>query len=254
VRSRNIARVNIFNVPVDVISEDEVLEKITTFLTSSTPRYIVTLNSLILEEALRDNKLAEIIKNADVVIPDSAGIVFAIRLLYGIKVKRLAGIDVMYGLLSIAERLSKSIYLLGSKREVVESAANNIKLMFPGIIIKGYSDGYYPIDNEGGVVSEITRLSPDVVLVCLGMVRQEKFIDKYKDRINAKVYIGLGGSFDVISGHLSRAPMVLRKLSLEWLYRTCVEPWRIKRVARLVIFAFRVVKFVIVKAFAKRGK
>jgi N-acetylglucosaminyldiphosphoundecaprenol N-acetyl-beta-D-mannosaminyltransferase len=64
----------------------------------------------------------------------------------------------------------------------------------------------------------------------------------------------LGGSFDVISGHLSRAPMVLRKLSLEWLYRTCVEPWRIKRVARLVIFAVRVVKCVIVKVFAKRGK
>lgn len=246
----NTSRVNIFNVVVDIVDEGDVLEKITSFLScTSTPHHIVTLNSLMIEEALKDDKLAEIIRNADIVIPDSVGIVFTIRLLYGIRVKRLAGVDFVYKLLSIADGLHKSIYLLGSRRDVVEAAASNIKLKFPGVVVKGFHDGYYSLDKEEEIVSEISQLSPDVVLVCLGMGRQEKFIEKYKERIRAKVYIGLGGSFDVISGYLPRAPAVVRKLSLEWLYRTCIEPWRAKRVVKLITFVLRVAKLVAVKVF-----
>ena len=141
--------------------------------------------------------------------------------------ERIAGVDIAEYLLRIANEQKKSLYLFGAKKEVIESLVNKIKVDYNNINILGYSDGY--VEDRDKVFKEIIKLKPDICLVALGIPYQEKLIYKHLDEFNKGIFVGVGGSFDVLSGTKKRAPKIFIKLNLEWLYRIVCEPKRLKR-------------------------
>lgn len=168
-----------------------------------------------------------LLKESTIIVPDGIGVVKAAnKLLYTIK-ERITGVDIVSHLFKSADINKKSIYLLGAKEEVVGTLVNKIKSDYPNVNILGYKNGY--IKDKDAAFEEIIRLKPDIILVALGIPSQELLIDKYYDRFEKGIMIGVGGSFDVLSGTKKRAPQIFIKLNLEWLYRIAKEPKRFKR-------------------------
>lgn len=175
------------------------------------------------------------------IVPDGIGIVKASRMLgYDVK-ERIPGIDIAVKLLEYSNEFKKKVYLFGAKQEVINNIEKVIKEKYPNIKLVGTSNGY--VKNKDEIFDKIKMLKPDVVMVALGIPNQEKLIYKHLKEFNKGIFVGVGGSFDVISGMKKRAPKLFVKLNLEWLYRICKEPSRFKRFwNNNVMFIFKVKK------------
>ena len=158
---------------------------------------------------------------------------------YG-SIRRIPGIDLMLKICEIAENKNYKVFLLGAKPEIISLAAANIKKKFPGLNIVGLYHGYFNEEDETKVIEKIQDAHPDILFVGLDIPRQEKWIYRNIKRLSAKVVMGVGGSFDVISGKLRRAPKWIRICGLEWFFRFLQEPWRIKRIINLPVFVYRI--------------
>ena len=162
-----------------------------------------------------------------VMVPDGIGVLKAGKKIgYNIE-ERITGIDIANELLKFGNEQKKSIYLFGSKQEVIDSMKIVIKEQYPNLKLVGTSNGY--VTDKDKVFDEIVKLEPDIVLVALGIPLQEMLIYKHLNRFKKGIFVGVGGSFDVISGMKKRAPKIFIKLNLEWLYRIMKEPKRFKR-------------------------
>lgn len=169
-----------------------------------------------------------LLKDEVIIVPDGIGIVKGGKKLgYSIN-ERLPGIEIVSNLLAMANQYSnKTLYLYGAKNEVIIDMKKYIENNYSNISIVGVKDGYNY--NEEEVFKEIINLSPDIIMIGLGIPKQEELIFKYLEEFNKGIFIGVGGSFDVLSGHKKRAPKIFIKLNLEWLYRIIREPKRIKK-------------------------
>lgn len=166
-------------------------------------------------------------KPTTVIVPDGIGIVKGAAMA-GIDVPgRITGVDFVEALFKMADEKKKSVYLYGAKPEVLQALAERLQREHPGITIAGCRDGYGGDDD--GVFADIMEKRPDIVLVALGIPRQELLIDKHFDRMEKGIFVGVGGSFDVLSGMKKRAPAFFVKTNLEWFYRIIKEPKRLKR-------------------------
>ena len=162
-----------------------------------------------------------------VMVPDGIGVLKAGKKIgYNIE-ERITGIDIANELLKFGNEQKKSIYLFGSKQEVIDSMKIGIKEQYPNLKLVGTSNGY--VTDKDKVFDEIVKLEPDIVLVALGIPLQEMLIYKHLNRFKKGIFVGVGGSFDVMSGMKKRAPKIFIKLNLEWLYRIMKEPKRFKR-------------------------
>ena len=162
-----------------------------------------------------------------VMVPDGIGVLKAGKKIgYNIE-ERITGIDIANELLKFGNEQKKSIYLFGSKQEVIDSMKIVIKEQYPNLKLVGTSNGY--VTDKDKVFDEIVKLEPDIVLVALGIPLQEMLIYKHLNRFKKGICVGIGGSFDVMSGMKKRAPKIFIKLNLEWLYRIMKEPKRFKR-------------------------
>ncbi|MDD7150690.1 MAG: WecB/TagA/CpsF family glycosyltransferase [Lachnospiraceae bacterium] len=162
-----------------------------------------------------------------VMVPDGIGVLKAGKKIgYNIE-ERITGIDIANELLKFGNEQKKSIYLFGSKQEVIDSMKIVIKEQYPNLKLVGTSNGY--VTDKDKVFDEIVKLEPDIVLVALGIPLQEMLIYKHLNRFKKGIFVGVGGSFDVMSGMKKRAPKIFIKLNLEWLYRIMKEPKRFKR-------------------------
>lgn len=190
--------------------------------------FIVTANPETFMISQKDKILNEILLfNDSVIVPDGIAIVKASHMLgYDVK-ERITGIDIAYELLNYGNELNKSIYLFGSKQEIIDSMKEVLKKNYPKLKLIGSSNGY--VSDKDKVFDEISKLKPDIVMVALGIPAQEKYIYKHLSKFTKGIFIGVGGSFDVISGSKKRAPKIFIKLNLEWLYRILKEPYRLKR-------------------------
>ncbi len=177
-----------------------------------------------------------------IIIPDGVGTVIASKLVKNPVKERITGIEVMKNIIKIAERDKNSIFLLGAKEEVVSICAEKLQEEYSKLKIAGYHDGYFDVNDCADLVDDIKKVNPYAIFVAMGSPKQEQFIEKYFDKLPCHIYMGVGGSFDVISGNIKRAPMWMRKTGLEWLYRVAKEPWRIKRLGVIPKFLFRVMK------------
>lgn len=205
--------------------------------------FIVTANPETFMKSEEDMILSKLLNDKDtILVPDGIGIVKAARSIgYDIK-ERITGIDIANKLLELGNKEKKSIYLFGSKEEVINSMKEVIKEKYPNLIIAGLTNGYEK--DKDKIFEKISKLKPDIVLVALGIPAQEKLIYKHLDKFDKGIFVGVGGSFDVISGHKKRAPKIFIKLNLEWLYRIAKEPKRIKRFYDSNIkFMFKVKKY-----------
>ncbi|MNZ72418.1 putative N-acetylmannosaminyltransferase [compost metagenome] len=134
------------------------------------------------------------------------------------------------------------VYLLGSTREVIEEASRRLKAQYPGVLIVGCRDGYFGPEQDNEVIRDIVAAAPHLLFVARGADTQEPWIAKYKQTLGVPVMMGVGGSFDVISGRTKRAPKLFQNLRIEWLYRLLKEPTRFRRMLALPKFAIRVMR------------
>jgi N-acetylglucosaminyldiphosphoundecaprenol N-acetyl-beta-D-mannosaminyltransferase len=202
--------------------------------------YIVAINPEKIMKAQSDQKLMEVLNTADFQIPDGIGIILASKLKGGQIRQRVTGIDLMLYLCEVAAKNKKSIFLYGGKTGVAEKASEQLKRIFPGIEISGVLNGY--VDDIQYIRETISEAQPDIVFVALGSPSQEFWIIENMKYLPVKVFQGVGGSFDVISGNVKRAPAIFRKVGLEWLYRLLKEPVRLKRQIILPKFLIKALK------------
>lgn len=188
---------------------------------------IVTVNPEMIEFALKNPDFAQILNNADLVVPDGVGIKIGLKF-KGIDIERIAGIEFSHRLIAECAKNNFSIALIGAKPHIIEKAAEKLKAEFKKLKIVYLRNGYFQ-DREK-VLAELQEKSPQFVLVALGSPKQEEFIIEARKLLPKAVMIGVGGSFDVWSGEVERAPEIYQKLGLEWLYRSVKEPQRFKRI------------------------
>ena len=198
------------------------------YLASNKKAFVVTANPETFMISENDSEMRKLLlDNNTIVVPDGIGIVKVAKKLGYPVTERITGIDIAEKLLEYGNEFNKSIYLFGAKEEVIVSMSNVLKEKYPNLKLVGFSNGY--VKNKDKIFDEISKLKPDIVLVALGIPLQEKLIYKYLNKFNKGIFVGVGGSFDVMSGHKKRAPRIFIKLNLEWLYRVLSEPKRIKR-------------------------
>lgn len=190
--------------------------------------FIVTANPETFMKAKNDEELHNMLIDEDVLkVPDGIAIVKVANWL-GYKIKeRITGVDIAVKLLEFGNKQKKSIYLFGAKEEVIIALKEKLSSVYPNLEIIGSQNGY--IKDKDKAFKEIIKKKPDIILVALGIPAQEKLIYKYLDKFDKGIFVGVGGSFDVISGTKKRAPKIFIKLNLEWFYRIACEPKRIKR-------------------------
>lgn len=204
---------------------------------------IVSGNPEVLFNGLNDNSLKKYFCRDDsIVIPDGVGIKILLKLLKKINVCKIAGIDIMDEVLKICNEQSLKIYFVGSTDENILLAINNILKKYPNIQISGHDNGYFG-DNSYDVFQRIKQSNTDVLFVAMGSPRQDIFINKYIDMLECKLFMGVGGSFDLYAGKLNRAPKVMINLGLEWLYRVLREPVRIRRLISIPKFMMQSFKY-----------
>mgnify|MGYP004461073995 FL=1 len=209
-------------------SEESFYKILRESLNENKKMFIVTANPETFMISEKDEEMKKLLLDKEsILVPDGIGVVKAARLLnYDIK-ERIAGIDIANKLLELGNISKKTIYLFGAKQEVIDSMKAVLNEKYQDLKLVGSSNGY--VQDKDKVFREISKLNPDIILVALGIPIQEKLIYKHLNEFNKGIFVGVGGSFDVISGHKKRAPKIFVKLNLEWLYRIICEPKRIKR-------------------------
>jgi N-acetylglucosaminyldiphosphoundecaprenol N-acetyl-beta-D-mannosaminyltransferase len=219
-------------VPVASLNMEQTLDKIEDYVRAGTPHQVATSDSSAIVKARQDEEFAAALKSAALVTPDGTGVVWMARVLGLPIAQRVSGIDLLEKICARAARKGWRIFLLGAAPGVAEAAGNVLQQRYPGLSVAGCQHGYFSPEEESEVIARIAALRPEVLFVGFGIPIQEKWIARHKEALGAPVAIGVGGSFDVISGRLQRAPGWMQRAGLEWLYRTLQQP---KRLPRLLV-------------------
>lgn len=232
--------IDILGIPVDAITMKEAVDKVGAFVREGGANTIYTPNAEIMMAAQRDPELKEIMKKADMLVADGAGVVLASKLLRRPVPEKVSGVDLVCEVFKAYAANGLSCYLFGAKPGVAQEAADRIKAAYPGLVIAGFRDGYFKEQDEAEIINDISQSSPDILLVALGAPKQEKWISSHLDRLNARVCIGVGGTIDILSGRVQLCPDFFRRNGLEWLYRLYKEPRRARRMLDIPRFMLRV--------------
>lgn len=224
-------KVSILGCHVDLSGTDIALSKAIEAVENNSNFQIVTINPEMIMHAQKDKNFFDIINCADLIIPDGVGVKIALKL-KGINIEQIRGIDFSRLLLKTAQEKGYKVGFLGAKEEIIQKAKENILKEYPQLDIGYTRNGYFSDENE--IIEEIKNSQIKILLVGLGSPKQEEIIYKLKNIMQGTVMIGVGGSFDVFSGCVQEAPVFFRKVGLEWLYRTVLQPERFKRIFPLL--------------------
>lgn len=205
--------------------------------------HIVSGNPEVLFQGLNDSTLFNNFTSRNsIIIPDGVGTVIASKMVKEPVKEKIAGIEVMDDIVKFCVDNNEGIYLVGASEEVLALCIENLRKKYPTINILGHHNGFFDLNNCDEIISDISDKKPYALFVAMGAPRQEKFIIKYMDSLPCKIFMGVGGSFDVIAGKVNRAPQWMINLGLEWFYRVAKEPWRIKRLSSIPKFLVKVAK------------
>lgn len=232
-------RTELFGLNIDSLSFAEAISSAKQLINGENVSQIVTINPEMFEYAAKNSEFASIIKEAELVIPDGVGVKIALKI-NGVNVDRIPGIDFAKKLLEEAAENNLPVAIIGAKEEVISKAIENLQKEIKGLHVVYYHNGYF--NNDEDIYKELLNNSPRLILVAMGSPRQEEFIYNAKKLLKPALMIGIGGSLDVWSGMVKRAPKIYQTLGLEWLYRTVTQPSRIKRI-------FPTLPLFIIKAF-----
>ncbi len=235
----------VLGLPVDV--SDNYLGCVQEKLSKGESTHIVTINSEMVMLAQKNLEFASVVRRAELVIPDGSGVVLFLRS-QGIKINRCPGIELSEAVIKLAAEQKFSVFLIGGAPGVTKTVSSKWKQEFPDLNIVGVWDGFFNAEQEQQLCDELKSAQPQIILVGLGVPRQEFWIRDHRLICANSVWIGVGGSFDIWSGLKNRAPRWLRDNHLEWVYRLYKEPWRAKRMLALPHFVFAVAWQVISKA------
>lgn len=239
---KNESRVDILGVAVDRLDMQTALKRLDEFLQSKTPHIVVTADAAGIVQAQSDPEFLNILKEADLVTPDSIGVLWAAKKKGEPIKERVSGVDLTDKLCAMSADKGWRIFLLGSQPGVADLAAEKLRLKHPGCNIVGARHGFFPSESDEVVAQEVAATKPDILLVAMGIPRQEKFIKKTQAMIGASVAMGVGGSLDVFSGKAKRAPKLFQKLKLEWLWRLVLNPSKISKAKFLPKFVMLILK------------
>lgn len=230
---------NILGVNVSITSYENLKDSIVADIKNSKKSFIVAINPEKILKARKDEKLKKLLNNATYQIPDGVGIIYASKIKKGKIKSRITGIDCMDMLCNLANDKGYKVFLYGAKEETIKLAKSKLEEKYQNIKIVGYINGYEK-DNDK-IIKAINKSHADIIFVALGSPKQENWITSNMDKIDALIFQGVGGSFDVISGNIKRAPIWMQKAGLEWLYRLIKEPKRIFRQLKLFKFLFLII-------------
>ncbi len=230
----------LFDIHISKMNMRETVAYLTEAIEQKKPTQVITANPIMIMAALEDENYKRMMQQAELVVPDGAGVVWAANYLNDPVQERVPGIDLMLELLGRAQDRAWNVYFLGASTEVIEAAIANIRSRFPQLHICGYRNGYFGTEQDEEVITELKSKNPDLLFVGRAANQQEPWIHQHKSNLSIPVLMGVGGSFDVLSGKLKRAPRIWQTLRLEWLYRLLQEPWRYKRMLQLPKFMWLV--------------
>jgi len=235
-----MSRVKLLGYEIDAFDFNQAIDYATELISNDKVNQVVTINPEMFNTAEIDEEFSQILQEAEMVIPDGVGVKIGLKIM-GEKVARVAGIDFARKMIDVAAEKNMPIALIGAKPEIIEKAKENLTNEVENLNIAYSHDGYF--DNWDEIFEGLKNASPKLILVALGSPKQEKFIAKAKEILNPALMVGVGGSFDVWSGMVERAPEIYQKLCLEWLYRTVKQPERFKRIfPTLPLFVLKVLK------------
>ena len=203
---------------------------------------VYTPGAVMLENAMRDSDFHRVLARGDILLPDGMGVVMAARLsgqrLWG----RLTGVDAAKGVLALAAGRGWRVFLFGGQRGIAKRAAMRLRRQCPTLKICGIWHGYLDERGQERLLLGIEKSRADIVLVCLGSPRQERWIDQNRARLGSvKLFMGLGGTLDVFSGQVRRAPVWIGNMGLEWLWRMTLQPRRFRDLPKIVSFSGRMI-------------
>ncbi len=230
---------NILGIDVSVTSYEDLKEAINEDIEKKKKSFIVAINPEKVLKARKNQELKDLLNKASYAIPDGVGIIYASKIKKGQIKSRITGIDCMDMLCGLASDKGYKVFLYGAKKEVIEKAKIKLEEKYKQIKIVGTIDGYEK--DEEKIVKQINESKADIIFVALGSPKQENWIMEHMEKLNVSIFQGVGGSFDVISGNIKRAPLWMQKAGLEWLYRLIKEPKRIFRQLKLVKFLFLII-------------
>ena len=232
-------RIDVLGVGFDSLTMDEAVQRGMALMAEKKAAWVVTPNPEIVMLAREDHALLSAVEGAALVLPDGVGVVKGARILGTPLKEKIPGIDFATNLMAKMAENGQKLFLLGAKPGIAETAADELKLRFPGLVICGTNDGYF--QDDAPVIEKINAAEPDLLLVCLGAPKQELWMQQNAPQLHVGLMAGLGGSLDVFAGVTERAPEAWQKLGLEWLYRLLKEPSRAKRMSNLPKFGFAVI-------------
>jgi len=218
--------VRLFNIPIKAMTMVEALDLIHLAITNAALLQIGVVNAAKVVNMHRNPALGDDVRSSDVIFADGASVVWASRLLRCPLPERVAGIDLMMGMLERGTQHGYRVYLLGATEEVNRTVAERIKIDFPGVVVAGRRNGYFSADEEEAIANDIALAKPDILLVAITSPKKEQFLARWSDRIKVPICHGVGGSFDVYAGKVKRAPLAWQQCGMEWLYRLLQEPGR----------------------------
>ena len=216
----------LFDLPMDLLTMDESVDRAERLIATGRPHQHVVLNAAKVVKARTDVVLRESIEHASIVNIDGQAVVWAARFLGVEAPERVAGIDFMDALLARAARRGWSVYFLGATDEVVTKTVHTEQERHPGLRVAGWRNGFWTAEEEADVVAGIAATEPDILLLAMPTPKKERFAAEHLEAFGASLVVGVGGSFDVVAGLTARAPRWMQKAGLEWLHRLLQEPGR----------------------------
>lgn len=237
-----IKKISIFGVPFSTLNMRDTVEYLTQVVERRDSYHVITANPIMVMAAVNDEKMMRVMKQADLIVPDGAGIVWAANYVNEPLPERVTGFDLIHELMRVGEQRRWRVFLVGTTQEIITEAARNLKLQYPLVEIVGVQNGFFGPAEDDEVVNRIAEAAPDLLFVARSATTQEPWIAQFRDRLNVPIMMGVGGSFDIISGKMKRAPVLFQKLRLEWFYRLVKEPSRYKRMLALPKFVVKVMR------------
>ncbi|MBS4204760.1 WecB/TagA/CpsF family glycosyltransferase [Lederbergia citrea] len=232
-------KVNILGVEFDHTTKQEMVNQLHDNIKMNKKTFVVTANPEIVMEATMNTTFKDTLRDADHIIADGIGVILGAKILKKPLPERIPGIELMEELLHIANQESLNVFFLGSREDVIKQTVQNVKKDYPNLIIGGYHHGFFK-ENDQQILNMVKNANSDLIFVALGFPKQEYWIQNHIDSFHKGIFMGVGGSFDVLAGTVKRAPAIWRKLNLEWLHRLLQQPSRWKRMIVLPIFVKKV--------------
>jgi N-acetylglucosaminyldiphosphoundecaprenol N-acetyl-beta-D-mannosaminyltransferase len=218
-------RLELLGATFDLVTMSAAVDRCIAWCTGTrAPHVVITANASHLCMMRRDPRLRAACQAGDLVVADGMSVVWALKWCGAQPPERVAGVDLMDRLLSAGAPRGLRAYFLGARREVVTRLAESCAARYPGLVVAGFRDGYFPASEHEAIAEEIRRQAPHLLFVGMPSPFKETWVERFRHRLDVPVMIGVGGSFDVAAGYILRAPPLMQSLGMEWLWRLLMEP------------------------------